>query len=272
MIMCGGQPVSVATTERAQRGVPGDRLHPGLRPHRGRRRRSPSCRPQDARAQARLGGQAVASTSRSGWSTRRAPRCPPGDDGEILVRAPSVTAGYWDDPETDRAADRRRLAAHRRHGPLRRGRLPLHLRPQGRHDHQRRDEHLPGRDRGRAARARRRSPTSPSSACRTRSGARSSAPWSSRCRAPSIDERRADRLLHGAARRLQEADLGAGRRRDPAHGRREAEEVPAARALRRVAAAAPWPADCRIGQLRVRRANESMRQGVEPTRTARGER
>ena len=24
---------------------------------------------------------------------------PPGSDGEILVRAPSVTAGYWDDPE-----------------------------------------------------------------------------------------------------------------------------------------------------------------------------
>ena len=43
---------------------------------------------------------------------------------------------------------------------------------------------------------------------------------------------RADRVLHAQARQLQEAELGAGRRRAPAHGRRQAEEVRPAGALR----------------------------------------
>ena len=57
-----------------------------------------------------------------------------------------------------------RLPHRRRHRLPRRGGLLLHRRPQERHDHQRRHEHLPGRDRGRP---RRRPPTStrwPSSA------------------------------------------------------------------------------------------------------------
>ena len=54
-----------------------------------------------------------------------------------------------------------------RHRLPRRGRLPLPLRPQERHDHLGRREHLPGRDRGRAAPATRPSTTWPCSASRT---------------------------------------------------------------------------------------------------------
>ena len=52
--------------------------------------------------------------------------------------------------------DRRRLAAQRRPRVPRRGRLPLHLRPQEGHDHPRRQQHLRDRRRGGAARAPRR--------------------------------------------------------------------------------------------------------------------
>ena len=87
MIMCGGQPVSVATTRAGARGLPADRLRPGLRAHRGRRRGH--VRPAGGRpAQARLGRPALVSTSSCGSSTRTATRCPPGDDGEILDPRP----------------------------------------------------------------------------------------------------------------------------------------------------------------------------------------
>ena len=48
-----------------------------------------------------------------------------------------------------RGGQPRRLPDRRRHRLPRRRGLPLHLRPQEGHDHLRRDEHLPGRDRGR---------------------------------------------------------------------------------------------------------------------------
>ena len=59
------------------------------------------------------------------------------------------------------------------------------VRPQGRHDHQRRDERLPVGDRERAARASGESPTSPSSACRDDSWGEIVCAVSSRSRAPS---------------------------------------------------------------------------------------
>ena len=49
----------------------------------------------------------------------------------------------------DREDGRRRLAAHRRRRPVRRGRLPGPGRPRQGHDHPRRREHLPPGDRGR---------------------------------------------------------------------------------------------------------------------------
>ena len=78
---------------------------------------------------------------------------PPGRDRHRLdedgrLRSSSTTA----------TRRRRRRAGqgllHRRRRRLpRRGRLPVPVRPQDRHDHHRRREHLPGRDRGRAAHA-----------------------------------------------------------------------------------------------------------------------
>ena len=57
----------------------------------------------------------------------------------------------------DRREPRRRGLLHRRRRRLpQRGRLPVPLRPQERHDHRRRREHLPGRDRGRDPRPPRR--------------------------------------------------------------------------------------------------------------------
>ena len=50
-----------------------------------------------------------------------------------------------------------------------------------------------------------------------------------------VDEAEHHRLLHGADRRLQEAVRGAGRRLAPAHGGRQAAQVRAAGALRRSA-------------------------------------
>ena len=51
----------------------------------------------------------------------------PGETGELLLRNPAVTPGYWGMPEETAAGDRRRLAAHRRpgHGGRRRH---LHVR------------------------------------------------------------------------------------------------------------------------------------------------
>ena len=97
MIMCGGQPVSAATTERAQQAFPqtdfiqayglteggGSVIH---------------VRPQDARRKPGSAGQPslhveVRLVDPEGVDV------PVGADGEIIIRAPSVTAGYWDDPE-----------------------------------------------------------------------------------------------------------------------------------------------------------------------------
>ena len=97
MIMCGGQPVSVATTERAQAAFPATDFIQvyGLTegggsvtfvPPQDARRKPGSAGKPSMHVEIRLAGPDGADVER-------------GSDGEILVRAPSVTAGYWDEPE-----------------------------------------------------------------------------------------------------------------------------------------------------------------------------
>jgi fatty-acyl-CoA synthase len=97
MIMCGGQPVSVATTERAQAAftstdfiqvyglTEGGGTVTFIRPEDARRKPGSAGKPS-MHVEIRLAGPDGADVA-------------PGSDGEILVRAPSVTAGYWDDAE-----------------------------------------------------------------------------------------------------------------------------------------------------------------------------
>ncbi|HET9103537.1 MAG TPA: AMP-binding protein [Solirubrobacteraceae bacterium] len=97
MIMCGGQPVSVATTERAQQAFPSTDFIQvyGLTEGGGT---VTFVRPADARRKPGSAGKPsmhveLRLADNSGHDVA------PGQDGEILIRAPSVTAGYWEDPE-----------------------------------------------------------------------------------------------------------------------------------------------------------------------------
>ncbi len=97
MIMCGGQPLSVATTERAQRAFP----HVDFIQVYGLTEGGGSVafvRPGDARTKPGSAGKASLHVELRLAGLDGSP-VPQGIDGEILVRAPSVTAGYWDDPE-----------------------------------------------------------------------------------------------------------------------------------------------------------------------------
>ncbi|QEC48123.1 long-chain fatty acid--CoA ligase [Baekduia soli] len=101
MIMCGGQPVSVATTESSQEAWP----HTDFIQVYGLTEGGGSVtyvRPDHARSKPGSAGQPslnveIRLVDPEGLDV------PTGIDGEVLVRAPTVTAGYWDDPEaTDR--------------------------------------------------------------------------------------------------------------------------------------------------------------------------
>ena len=103
---------------------------------------------EQARARSACRGRRARSSS----STRTATTLPPGES------APSTCA--WAAPSSSTSRTRRKTEANRRGRVLhrrrrrlpRRGRLPVPLRPQVGHDHLGRRQHLPGRDRGRAAR------------------------------------------------------------------------------------------------------------------------
>lgn len=97
MIMCGGQPVSVATTLRAQEAFPSTDFIQvyGLTEGGGT---VTYIRPEDARRKPGSAGKPslhveLRLVDNNGIDV------PQGLDGEILLRAPSITAGYWADPE-----------------------------------------------------------------------------------------------------------------------------------------------------------------------------
>jgi fatty-acyl-CoA synthase len=97
MIMCGGQPVSVPTTVSAQRAFPHTDFIQvyGLTEGGGT---VTYIRPQDAKRKPGSAGKPslhveLRLVNNDGDDVRQ------GDDGEILIRAPSVTVGYWADPE-----------------------------------------------------------------------------------------------------------------------------------------------------------------------------
>ena len=120
----------------------------------------------------------------------------------------------------------RRLPHGRRHRVLGRRGLPVHLRPQERHDHHRRDERLPGRDRGgpRAAsrHLRRR---------RVRDPVRAVGRGRARHRGPGagvVADRRGDhRVRPRAPGQLQGAPVGRLHRRAAAHRLRQDPQAPA---------------------------------------------
>ena len=113
------------------------RRHDGAR--RGVARAARHRRPALARR-----GRARARRRGQGLAARRGRHgLPEADDGLRVQGRPGQDAGV--------AA--RRVVHGRRHGLARRGRLPVPLRSQDRHDHHGRRERVSGRDRGRAARA-----------------------------------------------------------------------------------------------------------------------
>ncbi|HEY4277954.1 MAG TPA: AMP-binding protein [Conexibacter sp.] len=96
MVMCGGQPVSIATAVRAQEVFPETDFIQvyGLTEGGGS---VTFMRPQDARAKPGSAGKPSQHVEIR-LADPEGLEVPSGSDGEILVRAPSVTAGYWDDP------------------------------------------------------------------------------------------------------------------------------------------------------------------------------
>ena len=105
--------------------------------------------------------------------------------GELFVRSAVGVRRLLQAARQVRGGPPRRLPDRRRHRLPRRRGLPLHLRPQEGHDHLRRDEHLPGRDRGRARAAPRHLRGGRVRHPRARSGARPCTPSSSPGPAPT---------------------------------------------------------------------------------------
>ena len=98
MIMCGGQPVSIATTVRAREAFPETDFVQVYGLTEGGAAVT-FIRPDDARARPGSAGRPASHVELKLVDAHGA-EVPAGTNGEILIRAPSLTAGYWDDPQT----------------------------------------------------------------------------------------------------------------------------------------------------------------------------
>ena len=76
-----------------------------------------------------------------------------GERGEICIRGHNIMKGYWKRPDATQGDAAQRLVPLRRHRHPRRGRLLPDRRSQEGHDHPRRLQRVPARDRGGALRA-----------------------------------------------------------------------------------------------------------------------
>ena len=149
-----------------------------------------------------LGRPGRAAVPRPSSSTTTATRCPPGTEGRLYFEdATGRGIVYPGDPEKTAAGPPPPRRVHARRDRLRhRRRLRLHHRPLQRHDRVGRRQHLPGRGRAGARSSTPRSPTSPSSACPTRTWARRSR--RSSCPSTRPTRRRADELIAWCRERL----------------------------------------------------------------------
>lgn len=104
MIMCGGMPVSASVTEEAQRAFPGTDFIQvyGLTEGGGTVTFIP---PRYAKSKAGSAGKASMHNEIRIVDDAGNER-PPNELGEIIVKGPSVTAGYWDNPELTTATVR----------------------------------------------------------------------------------------------------------------------------------------------------------------------
>ena len=164
-----------AAGARAGAGAVGPGLRPILRPDRSAARHLPRW-PRRTMSAPRPSGCSPAagraSNARSGWSTRTGEDVAAGRAGRDRAARALRDEGLYRSGADRAGLPARRLAAHPRHRPLRRGGLSHPGRPHLRHDRDRRLQRLSARGRGRARRAIRRSRRSPWSACPTRSGSR----------------------------------------------------------------------------------------------------
>ena len=138
--------------EAADDRVVGRRRHGVLRRHRGRRH------DRHGQGVARAAGhrrQGMGRSRRPHLRRRRQPAARRRGRDRVHVPRPGElrVQGRRDEDEGEPHPHRRRrrLLHRRRRRAARRGRLPVPARPQDRHDHLRRREHLSGRDRGRVA-------------------------------------------------------------------------------------------------------------------------
>ena len=165
-----GHPLRLDRGRAGERAAPARRARASRRPSAGRTSTSTCALVDDEGRDVRAGGV-----------------------GEIIVRSEFTMHGYWRNPGGDRAHDARRLGAHRRSRRVRRRGVPLHRRAPEGGDPQRRREHLPGRDRARAARPPGRSARRASSASPIRTGARRSSPRSCCATGATLDADDVDR-------------------------------------------------------------------------------